>query len=202
MWDLKDNIRSVILDWRRDPVGETCWSLKQTCQLPMCVLQPSHYFTKRVPRHRRKICANSLWLYSYYTQSLLSKNKNINYIFIYLRVLRCLSSGMIYVTVAMTEYSTLPKATGLEPHHHSLESSRTLVKGRSSEMQSVYSITPANLAFMFMYLSVPFSCLNNHTHWQTFWHLDSIKPLFMKLAMKGHLKSLEVKQQISSCKHW
>ena len=32
------------LKWRR----EICRPLKQTCQLPMCVLQPSHYFTKRV----------------------------------------------------------------------------------------------------------------------------------------------------------
>ena len=29
--------------------GESCWSLKQTCHLPVCVLRPSHYFTKRVP---------------------------------------------------------------------------------------------------------------------------------------------------------
>ena len=47
---------------------------------------------KKGPCHRRKICANSLWLYS------PSKNKNINYIFIYLRVLRCLSNGPIYDT--------------------------------------------------------------------------------------------------------
>ena len=51
---------------------------------------------KKGPHHRRKIFANSLWLYSYYTQSSLSKNKNINYIFIYLRVLHCLSSRSIY----------------------------------------------------------------------------------------------------------
>ena len=51
---------------------------------------------KKGPRHRRKICVNSLWLYSYYTQSLLSKNKDINYIFIYLQVLCCLLSSAIY----------------------------------------------------------------------------------------------------------
>ena len=45
---------------------------------------------------QKKIFANSLWLYSYYPQSSPSKNKNINYIFKYLRVLRCLSSSWIY----------------------------------------------------------------------------------------------------------
>ena len=44
-------------------------------------------------RHRRKICAKSPRLYSYYTQSSTSKYKNINYIYIYLRVFRCLTSG-------------------------------------------------------------------------------------------------------------
>ena len=42
--------------------------------------------------YRRKICANSLWLYSYFAKTSPSKNKNMNYIFIYLRLLRCLSS--------------------------------------------------------------------------------------------------------------
>ena len=51
--------------------------------------------SQKGPRYKRKICANSLWLYSYYTQSSPSKNKNMNYIFINLRVLRCLSSGAI-----------------------------------------------------------------------------------------------------------
>ena len=51
---------------------------------------------KKSPRQRRKMCANSLWLYSYYTQSSPSKNKNIKYIFTYLRVFRCLSSSSIY----------------------------------------------------------------------------------------------------------
>ena len=104
----KDNIRSVILDWRlvgqakgRDLLvsqvkGETRWSLKQTCQLP-CVCSPAiALLHKKGPCHRRKICANSFWLYSYFTQTLSLKNKNINHIFIYLRVLRCLSSSPIY----------------------------------------------------------------------------------------------------------
>ena len=59
----KEKIRSIILDWRQrsaghssargdllvsQPKGETRSSLKQTFQLPVCVLRPSHYFTKRV----------------------------------------------------------------------------------------------------------------------------------------------------------
>ena len=52
-------------------------------------------FHKKDPCHRRKICANSLWLYSYDTQSSPWKNKNVKYIFMYLRVLRCLSSSAI-----------------------------------------------------------------------------------------------------------
>ena len=43
-----------------------------------------------------------LWLYPSYTQSSPSKNKSINYIFIYLRVFRCLSSGTICDTYLIT----------------------------------------------------------------------------------------------------
>ena len=71
--------------------AETYWSLKQTCVFSGC-----RNTLQKGPHHRRKVCANSLWLYSYYTQSSPLKNKNIDYIFIYLRVLRCLSSGSIY----------------------------------------------------------------------------------------------------------
>ena len=80
--------------------AETRWSLKQTCQPPHTqVCSPTvALLHKKGPRHRRKICANSLWLYSYFTQTSPSKKKNINYIFIYLRVFRCLSSGSIYDT--------------------------------------------------------------------------------------------------------
>ena len=73
--------------------AETCWSLKQTCQLPVSVSLATALLHKKGPRHRRKLYANSLWLYSYFTQTSLSKNKNMNYIFIYLQVFRCLSSG-------------------------------------------------------------------------------------------------------------
>ena len=93
-WDLKVHIRSVILDWRQRPAGHS----SRPVTSPVCDPRLSHYFTKRVPRNRRKICANSLWLYSYFTQRSQSKNKNINYNLIYLRVFRCLSSGSIYET--------------------------------------------------------------------------------------------------------
>ena len=57
-------------------------------------------------RHKKKMCANFLWLYSYFTETSLSKNKNINYIFIYLQVLCCLSSGSICDTSAQTGFNT------------------------------------------------------------------------------------------------
>ena len=75
--------------------GETRWSLKQTCQLPRVCSPTVALLHKKGPRFRRKICANSLWLYSCFTKTSPSKNKNINYIFIYLRVFRCLSSCAI-----------------------------------------------------------------------------------------------------------
>ena len=98
----KDNMRSVILDWRkrssgrsnegerfagryekgRRPLvsqskGETRWSLTQTCQLLVRVLQPSHYFTKKVSateeRYLRTV-SDRITI----TQLTPSKNKNIN----------------------------------------------------------------------------------------------------------------------------
>ena len=97
----KDNLMSVILDWRqrsassssegRDPLGHSRRPVSFSCMCSSAVV----LLRKKSPRHRRKIYANSLWLYSYYKQSLPRKNKNINYIFIYLRVFRCLSSGAI-----------------------------------------------------------------------------------------------------------
>ena len=117
----KANIRCVILDWRqrstgrssegersagcsnegerstglsfegRDPlVTQADMSAPRVCFPAVALLH------KKGPHHKRKIYGNHLLLYSYYTQSLPSKNKNIHYIFIYLGVLRCLSSGAIY----------------------------------------------------------------------------------------------------------
>ena len=85
----KDNLRSVILDWRQRPAGHS--SRPDSCVCSPAVL----LLHKKGPCHRR-LCVNPPWLYSYYTQSSPSKNKNINYIFIYLRVLRRLSSCAIY----------------------------------------------------------------------------------------------------------
>ena len=80
----KDNIRSVILDWRRRSAGHSSkgersagrssegrdlvvtqadLSAPRVCSPVVALLH------KKGPRHRRKICANSLLVYSYYTQS-------------------------------------------------------------------------------------------------------------------------------------
>ena len=96
-WDLKRqyNVCNFVLkaqtlwslEWRERPAG---LSSRSVCS--------SYVFSGRrptSPRHRRKICANSLWMYSYEIQSPSSKNKNINYISIYQRVFRCLCSGSI-----------------------------------------------------------------------------------------------------------
>ena len=98
------------IQWSLKWKGEVRWSLKRRekpvghSRRPVsspCVFTGCRTISqKRSPPH--KICANSLWLYSYDTLSSLSKNKNINYIFIYLRVLRCLSSGSIYATLIHT----------------------------------------------------------------------------------------------------
>ena len=84
---------------------EICWSLKQTCWLPHVCSPAVALLHTKGPCHRRKICVNSPWLYSYFTQTSLSKNKSINYIFIYLWVLRCLSSGTICDTIMMHCYN-------------------------------------------------------------------------------------------------
>ena len=90
MWDLRDNIRFVILDWRQRPTGHS----SRPVSSPVCVPWMSHYFTKRVPVTEERY-VQTLWLYSYFTQTSPSKNRN-NYIFIYLRVFHCLSSSSIY----------------------------------------------------------------------------------------------------------
>ena len=106
-----DTIRSVILDWRKRSSGrsnegersaglssegretlvtQADLSAPRVCPPTVALLH------NRGPRHRRKICANSLTgCIPTFTQSSPSKNKNMNYIFIYLRALRCLSSSAI-----------------------------------------------------------------------------------------------------------
>ena len=100
-WSLK---RRGKVRWSLKQRGEVRWSLnrKETRCLSSrpvsfsCVFSGRRTISQKGSQHRRKIGANSLWLYSYYTQSSPSKNKNINYICIYLRVFRCVSSGAIY----------------------------------------------------------------------------------------------------------
>ena len=96
------------IQWSIKQRGDVCWSLKQRerpaghSSRPVSFLWVfSGYCTtsQKGPCHRRKICANFLWLYSYNIQSSPSKNENINYIFIYLRVFHCLSSCLIYATL-------------------------------------------------------------------------------------------------------
>ena len=92
----KDNIWSVILDWRqrsachssegKRPVGHSSRSVIPTPPSRVCPLAVA-LLHKKGPRHRRKICANSLWLYSFYIQSLTIVNK-LNWIITY----NCLNS--------------------------------------------------------------------------------------------------------------
>ena len=94
----KDNIRSIIFDWRLRSAGcsreggrsvgllnERRDPLVTPADLSaQCVCSPAvtlHH--KKGPRHRRKICVNYFSLCSYNTQSTPSNNKNIDYIFIY-----------------------------------------------------------------------------------------------------------------------
>ena len=86
--------------WLLKRKGDIRLSLKRRGRSASLPRKPVSFPCVFPGRHRRKICANSLWLYSYFTQTSPSKNKNINYIFINLQVLRCLSSVMICDTVA------------------------------------------------------------------------------------------------------
>ena len=99
-FELKEEIQ-----WFLKRSGEVCWSHKRRerptghSSRPVsssCVFSDRRTTSQKGPRSRRKICANSLWQYPYYTQSSPSKNENVNYIFVYLQVFRCLSCGSIY----------------------------------------------------------------------------------------------------------
>ena len=70
----------------------------------MCSLCVALIHTKG-PRHRRKICSDSLRQYSFFIQTSPSKNKNINYMFIYLRGIRCLSSGALWDNARVSRIS-------------------------------------------------------------------------------------------------
>ena len=99
----KDNIRSVVFDWRRRSDGRSSEEERSTglssevgdplatqanlsAPAPVYVLQPLQ---------KIYMCELSLLLHSYFIQTTPSKNKNMNYIFIYLRFLRYLSSCSI-----------------------------------------------------------------------------------------------------------
>ena len=90
-WDLKRKYKVCNFGLK----AETHWPLKRRGRLPRVCSPAVALLHKKGPHHRRKMCANFLWLYSYFKQTSPSKNKNINYIFIDLRVFRCLSSGSI-----------------------------------------------------------------------------------------------------------
>ena len=99
----KDNIRSVIWDWRThllesstchssDGEISACLSIegeirserpaglsRKPVSSLVCVLRPSHDFTKTVPTTEERY-VKTLWLYTYLPQSSSSKNGIINYI--------------------------------------------------------------------------------------------------------------------------
>ena len=110
-WELKDNIRSVILDCGRDPQVT-----QSNLSAPPCVfygrLSNIHKGSLPQTKDMRDL---SLWLYSYFTQTLPSKNDNLNYNFIYLRGLHCLSSGTIYDTCILQDIWKKLLMTGYHP---------------------------------------------------------------------------------------
>ena len=87
------------IQWSLKRCGEVHWSLRQGerpagySSIPVsssCVFSSRHTISQKgSPPQKKDMCE----LYSYYTQSSPSKNKYINYIFIYLLVFRYLSSG-------------------------------------------------------------------------------------------------------------
>ena len=121
--------------------GETCRLLKQTYHVCSPAVALLH---KKSLCYRRKICVNSLWLYSYYIQSSPSKNENINDIFIYVRVLRCLSSGSIYdsswvVLWKIFDFLWCLRSLSVEiwktqVHASTLENSTLCLNGRNSTL--------------------------------------------------------------------
>ena len=111
----KDNIRSVNFDWRKRSASRSSeWRDLQVTRANMSCVFSSRFTISQKVSPGRKICANSLSLYSYYTQSSPSKNKNINYIFIYLRVFRCLSSSSVSNTSLACKPLHHPRCTYLK----------------------------------------------------------------------------------------
>ena len=110
-WSLKRRGRSAGLSSEgRDPLVT-----QADRSAPPCVFSGRRNTSQKESLPQKKdMWELSLWLYFYYTLLLSSKNKNISYIFKYLRVLRCLSSGAIYyiwsinrtLTVIISEYQS------------------------------------------------------------------------------------------------
>ena len=106
-WDLKRQFWSKAdirwsLKWR----GEISWSLNQNCQLPRMRFPAVTLFHKKGLATEERYM-RILWLYSYFTRTLLSNNKNINYIFIDLGVFRWLSSGSMYENTSKVDVSNI-----------------------------------------------------------------------------------------------
>ena len=59
---------------------------------------------KKAPHHRRKICVDTLWLYSYFTQTSPSNNINVNYIFVYRHMWHVCTCACICMCVCMSIY--------------------------------------------------------------------------------------------------
>ena len=90
-WELKE-YKVCNFGLSKRPTGHSSKSVSSFLCSPVVAL-----IHAKGPRLRRKICANSLWLYSYFTQTSPSKNKNMNYIFIYLRGFRYINYIFIYL---------------------------------------------------------------------------------------------------------
>ena len=101
------------MDWRQrsgcSSEGERSTRLSSEGRGPLVTLadlsaSPSVFSGRRTtlqkgsPPQKKDICK----LYSYFTQTLPSENKNINYILTYLRLSRCLSSGTICDSETLT----------------------------------------------------------------------------------------------------
>ena len=107
----KDNISSVILNWRQRSAGRSS-EVERSAGLSsegrdlwvtqanmLCVFSSHCTTSQKGPCHRRKIYTNSLWLYFYYTESSPWKNKDINCIFIYINQSFVVCPAVQYETI-------------------------------------------------------------------------------------------------------
>ena len=97
-WDLKRQYKISNFGLK----AEIRWSLSSTC-----VFSGRRTTSQKVsPLQKKDMCELSLTA-SYNTQSSPSKNKKVNYIFIYLQVWRRFSSGSIYYNITHTYMNAL-----------------------------------------------------------------------------------------------